>query len=58
MNIREWFDKLYELRKMYGDNLEVEIFCSDGCVKPHFYYNVMLNKILIVDYPTDDITQG
>lgn len=41
------FDKIYEIRKRFGDDIEVGVYSENELEEPIFVYNSFLNKILI-----------
>lgn len=47
MTIKEMFDKIYEIRKRFGDDIEVGVYSENELEEPIFVYNSFLNKILI-----------
>jgi hypothetical protein len=48
MTIKEMFDKIYEIRKRFGDDIEVNVYSENGLEEPIFVYNPFQNKILAV----------
>lgn len=42
------FDKIYEIRKRFGNDIEVGVYSENDLKGPIFVYNPFQNKILLV----------